>query len=428
MNGRRAWPRWKIALNFGTIAQGPVSRDLRLANAGKSTLKGKIRVVDGPWLSVAANTFSLAAGAKGKIEVQANPLPDQTGETISFGNLSIKSNGGDTEILAEARHLAPVKKKGRKLRILAATTMYLAVLFFLFLLTVFGYDMYLMTFPASLIVTGGYFYWLVRGRRSAKQKYVAPPKVTKQKSTYKSSEPIKVVIPKQKSSKTRSNKLKTDVLVIGATGRRAKKTGKEIKNRGFRVETGDINVSVTSIVIGKPSLILFGPMKLDRGNIKQYQRLVKRAAGTKLVLATRDSNASDKIIRANLLAYDYIIGDEVEKLGNWVNKFLARRYYQPQGGLTRQVGSLVLDANSRHATLSSKQIVLTDIEFDILLTLVDRLDFVNYKTIGRQVWGVTTGRKAATDIFVERLRRKLAAGNVRIVNVENQGYLIVAEG
>lgn len=124
------------------------------------------------------------------------------------------------------------------------------------------------------------------------------------------------------------------------------------------------------------------------------------------------------------MAEDYILGDEVKDLADWVNKILSRTHFRPQGGAAKRVGSMVVDPDTRQVSLGGRPVDLTDIEFDILLTLVENLGFVTYETIGRQVWG-SAGRKAATDIFIERLRRKLAAGNVRIANVEDMGYMAV---
>lgn len=90
-----------------------------------------------------------------------------------------------------------------------------------------------------------------------------------------------------------------------------------------------------------------------------------------------------------------------------------------------RAGSLAIDPQGRHVSLRGNQIPLQDTEFDILLTLVESGDFVGYNEISRNVWGDTAARKQIIDMFIASLRKKLAGSDLRIANIDDQGFFIV---
>ena len=91
-----------------------------------------------------------------------------------------------------------------------------------------------------------------------------------------------------------------------------------------------------------------------------------------------------------------------------------------------QIGPLKIDESGRRATLGSRNLELTRIEFELLTTLARQADRVASKTaLLTQVWGFDGYDQNLVEVHVSSLRRKLGGdGKDLIQTVRGVGYVL----
>jgi two-component system response regulator RstA len=96
-----------------------------------------------------------------------------------------------------------------------------------------------------------------------------------------------------------------------------------------------------------------------------------------------------------------------------------------------EVGSLVMDAGNRVATLDGQPLDLTTAEYDLLWFLVCRAgEVLTREQLYLEVRGIAfDGIDRSIDLRISRLRRKLGEGKrpARIKSVRGTGYMLVAD-
>jgi len=91
------------------------------------------------------------------------------------------------------------------------------------------------------------------------------------------------------------------------------------------------------------------------------------------------------------------------------------------------LGELVIDVPSHRVEVQGEEILLTALEFRLLLDLASRAGRVQSRdALLERVWGYSPNAETRTvDTHVKRLREKLGAGAVHIETVRGVGYRAV---
>ena len=159
--------------------------------------------------------------------------------------------------------------------------------------------------------------------------------------------------------------------------------------------------------------------------LEVLRRLRARGSRTPVLVVTARSEVSDRVRGLDLGADDYLAKPfEIDELEARVRALLRR---SQAGGETRpSCGDLVLDSASHAFELGGKALSLTPREFAVLESLVLRAGKVVAKDQlhGRLFPLESEARADAIEVYVHRLRRKLAGARVRIVTLRGLGYLL----
>jgi DNA-binding response OmpR family regulator len=159
-----------------------------------------------------------------------------------------------------------------------------------------------------------------------------------------------------------------------------------------------------------------------------------RGAGSRVpvLLLTARAEESDKVQGLRLGADDYV----TKPFG--VLEFLARvealfRRARPDTPHRYRFGGIEVDADKRTVTRDREVVLLTPMEFDLLLALLRRRGAVASRLeLLREVWGHSAAVVTRTvDTHVAELRRKLERDPVsptRILTVRKAGYRIETMG
>jgi two-component system response regulator TctD len=159
--------------------------------------------------------------------------------------------------------------------------------------------------------------------------------------------------------------------------------------------------------------------------LEVLRRLRARGSRTPVLIVTARSEVSDRVRGLDLGADDYLAKPfEIDELEARIRALLRR---SQAGGETRPCcADLVLDPASHAFELGGALLNLTPREFAVLESLVLRAG----KVVGKdQLHGrlfplESEARADAIEVYVHRLRRKLAGSRVRIVTLRGLGYLL----
>jgi two-component system phosphate regulon response regulator PhoB len=89
-----------------------------------------------------------------------------------------------------------------------------------------------------------------------------------------------------------------------------------------------------------------------------------------------------------------------------------------------EIGELRVDRNAHRVNVGDAEIVLTSLEFRLLLTLMDRREHVQTRrALLLEVWGISASNRTRTvDTHVKRLRDKLRSAGRFVQSVRGVGY------
>lgn len=159
-------------------------------------------------------------------------------------------------------------------------------------------------------------------------------------------------------------------------------------------------------------------------------REIRQKSGVPIIMLTARGEEIDRVVGLELGADDYIC----KPFG--VREVLARvkavlRRSDNEGpkdkSLLKGAGNLVLDPEKREVWINDREVNLTRLEFDLLLTLLSHPGRVfTRQNLLEQVWGYEyTGDTRAVDSAIKRLRAGLRTANPnadRIEAVRGLGY------
>jgi DNA-binding response OmpR family regulator len=176
-----------------------------------------------------------------------------------------------------------------------------------------------------------------------------------------------------------------------------------------------------------PAVVVLDLAMPDLDGLEVLRRL--RDAGQDLpvcILSARDE-VDDRVRGLEAGADDYVVKPfALEEVAARLHALLRRRPAQHSGRL--EVGDLVVDQATAHATRAGRPLDLTRRELELLALFVRRPgEILTRRDMHEEVWGYTfdPGTNVA-DVFVGYLRRKLeAGGEPRILHtVRGVGFML----
>jgi len=181
-----------------------------------------------------------------------------------------------------------------------------------------------------------------------------------------------------------------------------------------------------------PDLVLLDVMLPDVTGL-DVCRQIKTEAATKhtcVVMLTARAEEIDRVVGFELGADDYVTKPfSVRELVLRISAILRRHAVQHNDEASVEFGVLRLDRAGYRAWVQGRELELTALEFNLLLTLYDRRDRVQARpTLLEDVWGVSADVTTRTvDTHVKRLREKLGAARDYIETVRGVGYRFVGQ-
>ena len=170
--------------------------------------------------------------------------------------------------------------------------------------------------------------------------------------------------------------------------------------------------------------------------LEVLRRLRARGTRTPVLIVTARTEVSDRVRGLDLGADDYLAKPfEIDELEARIRALLRR---SQAGGETRPAcGDLVLDPAAHAFELDGRPLALTPREFAVLECLLRHPDQVLESLVLRagkvlakdhlhqRLFPLESEARAdAIEVYVHRLRRKLAGARVRIETLRGLGYLI----
>ena len=175
----------------------------------------------------------------------------------------------------------------------------------------------------------------------------------------------------------------------------------------------------------KPDLVLLDLMLPDiSGN--EVCRILKKDPETqamRVVMVTAKGDEIDRVVGFELGADDYVAKPfSMRELLLRVHAVLRRCSIPPAAPL--RFGELRIDALAHRVWVDEQEVVLTTLEFKLLVTLLERQNRVQTRhTLLSDVWGIDADITSRTvDTHVKRLREKLYGAGRYIETVRGVGY------
>ena len=177
-----------------------------------------------------------------------------------------------------------------------------------------------------------------------------------------------------------------------------------------------------------PDLVLLDLMLPDISGTEVCRKLREQVAtrDVPIVMVTAKGEEVDRVVGFELGADDYVVKPySVRELMLRVRAVLKRGRSTAVDADARTVlGCLAVDTEAHRVWVNDEDIVLTALEFKLLVTLLDRRGRVQSRDrLLDDVWGYQVAITTRTvDTHVKRLREKLGAAGQYIETVRGVGY------
>jgi two-component system, OmpR family, phosphate regulon response regulator PhoB len=194
-------------------------------------------------------------------------------------------------------------------------------------------------------------------------------------------------------------------------------------HRAFTAATGDAGLKLALEV--KPDIVLLDLMLPDVSGTLVAKAL-RREPLTQLVpiiMVTAKAEEIDRIVGFELGADDYVVKPfSVRELLLRIDAVLRRGKISEQRLI--EIAELRIDKDAHRVTVGAEEVLLTALEFKLLVTLVERRDRVQGRgTLLSDVWAMDSEIASRTvDTHVKRLRDKLGTAGRFIETVRGVGY------
>jgi two-component system, OmpR family, phosphate regulon response regulator PhoB len=147
-----------------------------------------------------------------------------------------------------------------------------------------------------------------------------------------------------------------------------------------------------------------------------------------VLMLTARTDEVDRVVGFELGADDFVTKPfSVRELVLRIRAILRRGAGAEAGEVREAVGPVRVDQSAHRAYVNGEEVVLTALEFKLLLTFMSRLGRVQTReALLQDVWGLSSDLQTRTvDTHVKRLREKLGAGRELIETVRGIGYRMV---
>jgi two-component system phosphate regulon response regulator PhoB len=197
---------------------------------------------------------------------------------------------------------------------------------------------------------------------------------------------------------------------------------------GLEVATAETGAAAYREVHAKiPDLVILDLMLPDVSGL-DVCRTLKANPQTKdvpIIIASARSEEVDRIVGLELGADDYVVKPySVRELVLRVRIILRRTEPSTQAADLVHFGVLTIDRAAHRAFVNEQEIALTQLEFRLLTTLLERKNRTQSReTLLTDVWQLNAAIETRTvDTHVKRLREKLGPASSYIRTVRGVGY------
>ncbi len=178
---------------------------------------------------------------------------------------------------------------------------------------------------------------------------------------------------------------------------------------------------------GRPDLVLLDLMLPDMAGTEVCRAIKADPAtrGTRVVIVTAKGEEIDRVVGFELGADDYVVKPfSVREMLLRVQAILRRSAEEPATGRAIEFGKLRVDRDAHRVVVGGEEVLLTTLEFKLLVTLLERKNRVQSRTVLlNDVWGIEADITSRTvDTHVKRLREKLGDAGQYVETVRGVGY------
>ncbi|MDH3625081.1 MAG: response regulator [Myxococcales bacterium] len=203
-----------------------------------------------------------------------------------------------------------------------------------------------------------------------------------------------------------------------------------LRGEGHEVTVAlDGNTALAEIQRGRPDLVVLDVMLPDISGIEVCRRLRRKRETVRLpvIMLTARTDEVDRVVGFEVGADDYVTKPfSPRELVLRVEAILRRTVPNAdvEGPQVITLGALLIDVPAHRVEVLGEEVLLTALEFRLLLDLATRAGRVQSRDalLGR-VWGYAPNVETRTvDTHVKRLREKLGDGAKQIETVRGVGY------
>ncbi len=205
-----------------------------------------------------------------------------------------------------------------------------------------------------------------------------------------------------------------------------------LEREGFRIESvSDGNSALQALETGRPDLVILDVMLPEVDGLEVCRRLRGKNNQVPILMLTARDEDIDKILGLEMGADDYMTKPfNPRELVARVKAILRRsgRSREQHQDSRVQLGDLIIDQARREVLYHGKLVDLRMQEFEVLLVLAQSPGQVfSREKLLNLAWGYDFyGQTRTVDVHIAQLRKKLAAGSIRIETVAGIGYKLIA--
>ena len=153
-----------------------------------------------------------------------------------------------------------------------------------------------------------------------------------------------------------------------------------------------------------------------------------KTANVPVLMLTARGEEIDRVLGFELGADDFVTKPfSVRELMLRIKSVLRRRALQQQPAVRERVGPIRIDVEAHRAYVAEQEVVLTALEFKLLVSLMARAGRVQSREqLLDEVWELSPETRTRTvDTHVKRLREKLGQARDLLETVGGSGYRLV---
>jgi two-component system alkaline phosphatase synthesis response regulator PhoP len=198
-----------------------------------------------------------------------------------------------------------------------------------------------------------------------------------------------------------------------------------LRSEGYDFRTANDGVEgLKTIHSYQPDLIILDVMLPGMDGMEVLSQL-RRESNAYVIMLTARSEETDKLVGLTVGADDYLTKPFSPRELMARVKAALRRYQKPTAEVERKIYSFEqvhIDSGSRKISVDGREIDLTSLEFDLLVTLAEHHGLVlTRQQLLEKVWGYDYfGDLRVVDVHIGHLRQKL--GEKFIETIRGAGY------